>query len=217
MEHAEEWKSLVHVCQRWRNIIYGSPRHLNLHLFCSPETPFRENAGWPEFPLILDYTITPEEDDDDIILALEHPDRVRRIDISIKHLDIRPSDSMAHVMLWAMQVPFPALTHLDFTAPYSYGEPHFDLTDEFLGGSAPRLQHIHLHRVSFPALPALLSSARGLVCLELYNTPVDGDSYIPPEAMIGGLAGLTNLRTLCIQFLPSDEGYGFGELRADKA
>ena len=205
MEHAEAWQNLVHVCQRWRNIIYGSPRHLNLHLFCSLETPFRENACWPKFPLILDYHIIPEEDDDDVICALEHPDRVRYINISIEHLDIRPSDSMAHAMLGAMLVPFPALTHLDLTAPYPPdGKPHLDLTDEFLGMSAPRLQHIHLHGVSFPALPALLSSARSLVCLEL-STLVHGDSYIPPEAMIGGLAGLTSLMALSINFLPSDD------------
>ena len=206
MEHAEAWQKLVHVCQRWRNIIYGSPRHLNLHLFCSSDTPLRENAGWPEFPLILHYFIIPEDFDDlDVLRALEHPDRVHYIYIDIQHLEMRPSDSTAYAVLAEMEAPFPTLTHLDFTAPYpASGQPYWDLTDQFLGGSAPCLRHIHLDTVSFRALPALLSSARGLVCLE-FITPGDSDSYIPPEAMIGGLAGLTSLRTLCIDFLPSND------------
>ena len=26
----ERWQSLVHVCRRWRSIVFGSPRRLNL-------------------------------------------------------------------------------------------------------------------------------------------------------------------------------------------
>jgi hypothetical protein len=38
-EAIEKWQILVHVCQRWRNIVFRSPRRLNLRLFCSNKTP----------------------------------------------------------------------------------------------------------------------------------------------------------------------------------
>ena len=79
LEHTTAWQRLVHVCQRWRDIIYGSPRYLDLHLHCSQETPFRKNLNrWPEFPLTLEYVIDPNDDDDDVVAALKHPDRVHR-------------------------------------------------------------------------------------------------------------------------------------------
>ena len=146
--------------------------------------------------------ISPESDDDDVIFALEHPDRVRRVDFSIRH-----SDSIIQDVLEVMQVPFPALTYLDLTGPGPEDdEDEFNLPSGFLGGCAPCLQHIHLYTISFPALTKLLSSARGLVCLELYNIPSTFYRHILPEAMIGGLDGLTSLRALSIHFpTPFDE------------
>jgi hypothetical protein len=34
-EDVEVWQVLVHVCRRWRSIVFGSPRRLNLQLFCT--------------------------------------------------------------------------------------------------------------------------------------------------------------------------------------
>ena len=34
-EKIETWQTLVHVCRKWRNIVFGSPRRLNLRLFCT--------------------------------------------------------------------------------------------------------------------------------------------------------------------------------------
>ena len=207
--HATAWQRLVQVCQRWRNIIFGSPRYLDLHLHCSEETPFWENSScWPEFPLTLKYTISPDEDDDDVIFALKHPDRVRRVDLSIRH-----SDSIVHEVLEVMEVPFPALTHLDLAGPDSEDDPEiFDLSGRFLGQSAPCLEHIHLDAISFPALPKLLSSARGLVCLELRNIHATCYKHLSSKAMVGGLAGLTKLINLSINFTYTDEDPSYYEL-----
>ena len=73
---------------RWQQIIYGSPRHLDPHLHCSNARPFRKNLSrWPEFPLTLAYGIYLDEDDledvDDLIAALEQPDRVHLINLRI--------------------------------------------------------------------------------------------------------------------------------------
>ena len=68
----------------------------------------------------------------------------------------------------------------------------------FLGGSAPRLQYIHLEGIPFPALPTLLLSTSDLVEVELWNIPITG--YISPEAMIVGLAAFTRLKAFDFQF-----------------
>ena len=31
----EAWQTLVHVCRRWRSIVFGSPRRLDLQLVCT--------------------------------------------------------------------------------------------------------------------------------------------------------------------------------------
>src|SRR5260221_5208216 len=47
----ESWQLLVHVCRRWRSLVFGSPRRLNLRLFCTPETPAKDTlAVWPALP-----------------------------------------------------------------------------------------------------------------------------------------------------------------------
>ncbi|KAH9166389.1 hypothetical protein EDB89DRAFT_2004022, partial [Lactarius sanguifluus] len=46
-----EWRRLVRVCQRWRQIIYGSPRYLDLLLYCSNgvgRSPVKKDlTSWP--------------------------------------------------------------------------------------------------------------------------------------------------------------------------
>jgi len=92
-----------------------------------------------------------------------------------------------------MQKPFPELTHLILL--WKDARPPA-LPKGFLGGSAPRLQHMHLQGIPFPALPSLLSSARDLVDLYLDLIPRGG--YISPEAMVPCLAVLPRLKSLSI-------------------
>src|SRR6266576_1337516 len=48
------WQTLVHVCRKWRNIVFGSPRRLHLQLMSSNETPVRETLNvWPSLPIIM--------------------------------------------------------------------------------------------------------------------------------------------------------------------
>jgi hypothetical protein len=41
----EEWQKLVHVCQKWRYVVFGSPLRLNLRILCSTGTPVREKLA----------------------------------------------------------------------------------------------------------------------------------------------------------------------------
>ncbi|KAH9168483.1 hypothetical protein EDB89DRAFT_2203228 [Lactarius sanguifluus] len=204
MRHMRVWQRLVHICQRWRQIIYASPRRLDLHLCCSNNTPFRtlKNLSlWRDFPLAVVFFISKGQDD--LIAALEHPARVRRINIlTTMYQDV-------FEVVEAMRVPFPALTHLELTAPEDndYDPDVLDIPDGFLGGSAPCLRHLHLKNISFPGLPTLLLSARDLVSLQLDSVPPTYSNYghISPEEMVSSLAVLTKLRTLSIYRYPSDQ------------
>ncbi|KAH9066939.1 hypothetical protein EDB83DRAFT_2519255 [Lactarius deliciosus] len=72
------------------------------------------------------------------------------------------------------------------------------LPDTFLGGSAPSLQTVYMSGIPFPAAPTLLSSARGLVDVDLRDIPPTG--WIPPEAMAACLGALPGLKFFTFEF-----------------
>ena len=48
------WQLLVHVCRRWRNVVFESSRRLNSRLICTPTTPARDTLDiWPALPLLI--------------------------------------------------------------------------------------------------------------------------------------------------------------------
>ena len=182
-----EWITLVHVCRRWRNVVFQSPRRLNLRLVCKPKTPLRDTMDiWPPFPLII------RDDDDELppgvdntIAALEHNDRVCQIDLICSYSRMQYVAESA-----AMQNPFPELTHLKLGMVNTNGPT---LPDSFLCGTAPCLRSICLFRIIFPALPKLLLSTTHLINLDLC---IPSMGYIPPETMAPCLSALTNLEFL---------------------
>jgi hypothetical protein len=184
----EAWQSLVHTCQRWRSVVFGSPRRLKLRLVCTNKTPVRDVLDvWPPLPLVIDGTTS--EGVDNIITALERRDRVDAIHL----LDVNGSPS--EKVLAAMQEPFPELRHLLLL---SFNETGPVLPDSFLGRSAPRLVYLLLFGIPFPGLPNLLLSATHLVYLLLLNIPSSG--YISPETMVTALSTLPSLKSLRLQF-----------------
>jgi hypothetical protein len=189
-----DWLILAHVCQRWRQVIFASPLRLNLRILCTNGTPARKNLNiWPTFPIHLEYfyrQAIQAIDEDNIIAALENPDRVYAVGLDV-------TGPQLGKIVTVMQEPFPALRNLFlFTTQISNDIPV--LPSEFLGRSAPCLQRLQLEGIPFPALPALLLSTNDLVVLNLDNIPQTG--YISPEVMVVALATLTSLRTLSIQF-----------------
>ena len=188
----EVWQTLVHVCRRWRRVIFGSPRRLNLRLFCTSKTPARNTLDvWPSLPLLILDNNRPidSEDVDNIIAVLEHSDRVIEIDFfTVYDWDLED-------VLAAMHVPFPELTDLNLRFQ---GGMESVLPDSFLGGSAPRLQSLWLFRIPFPGLPRLLLSATHLDHLYLDEIPHSG--YISPEAIVAVLSTLTSLEKLVLRF-----------------
>ena len=184
------WQKLVHVCRRWRCIVFGSPRHLNLQLFCTSRTPVRDMLDiWPALPLIIESSGHPRGSMVNIIAALKCTDRVCHIYLT----DIRSLN--LEIFLAAMQQPFPELTCLQL---YSDDLTLAVVPNSFLGGSAPRLKSLILHGIPFPGLPKLLLSATHLVALYLLRIPHSG--YISPGAIVTVLSTSTSLECLWLDF-----------------
>ncbi|KAI0288904.1 hypothetical protein BC826DRAFT_1035438 [Russula brevipes] len=189
-ENIHRWHTLVHVCGRWRSVVFASTRRLDLRLQCTLTTPARKMLDiWPAFPIIIEDStnddISRVKGADNIVAALGHPDRVRRIEL--RYIP----DSVLGRFAAAMKDPFPKLTHLGLNT-YSKTAPV--IPDSFLGRTAPGLQILRLYRIPCPALPKLLLSASDLIDLCLWDIPHSG--YASPEAVVAGLSRLTRLERL---------------------
>ena len=183
----EAWQSLVHVCRQWRNVVFGSPRRLNLQLYCTDKTPAKDRLDiWPAFPLILSSFTTSGSEN--VIAALEQSNRVCQVTLYL-------ADRLSEKVFALMQVSFPELTYLYLKL---YGGRSPVIPDSFLGGSAPRLRYLRLDNISFPGLPKLLLSATHLVHLILYGIPHSG--YISPRAIAALLSALFSLERLFLEF-----------------
>ena len=189
--HQGKWLILVHVCRRWRCVVFVSPRSLDLRLFCTPDRPVKKTLDiWPELPIVI-YSFNRGSrlpGVTNIIAALKQQNRVCKICI-----DGIPNSLLKRFAV--ISTPFPALTDLELLSTDE--EPPI-LPDSFLGGSAPHLQYLGLDGVSFPALPKLLLSATNLVDLQLSDLPPSG--YISPEAIVTSLSALTGLESLSLEF-----------------
>ena len=187
------WQPLVHVCRRWRRVIFASPRHLNLTLICTTRTPARESLDiWPPIPIALRFTSYEwRGHNKNIIAAMERPDRIT--DIRLENLSTHNIEHLSRMM----ESPLPALISLSLRG---CGLPHplkdLVLRDMFLGGSAPSLRTLILTYLQFPALPKLLLSATQLVTLQLSWVPTLGDMSL--QEIVTCLAALPKLKQLGI-------------------
>ena len=188
----DAWRTLAHVCRRWRSVVFGSPRRLNLQLVCTTKTPVRDTLDvWPALPLVIQDLDCKKEGVDNIIALLEHSELVGRIS------QIYLGGVCLEGISRAMEISFPELTdlalhHNDET------KPAIPLSDLFLGGSTPRLQYLDFDNISFPGLPKLLLSATVLTELHIEHIPRSG--YISPEAIVACLSVSNSLGVLSLEF-----------------
>ncbi|KAH9971472.1 hypothetical protein BGW80DRAFT_1446344 [Lactifluus volemus] len=151
-------------------------------------TPVRKMLDiWPPLPIeIRCFSLDPQAEDN-IIAALEHPNRLRTI--SLRGIAI-PLERLVAVT----QEPFPAMETLDLRVKGTVPA----LPNTFLGGSAPRLRSLHLEGIPLPTLPRLLLTSNDLFDLTLDRIPQNG--YISPETMVTCISALTRLTNLSIGF-----------------
>ncbi|KAH9959382.1 hypothetical protein BGW80DRAFT_1486852 [Lactifluus volemus] len=187
------WITLVHVCRRWRFIVFESPLRLHLQLHCDAYTPVKKTLDvWPRgIPVIIRESRSRLPlGGANIISALEHHDRVSGIDLEITNTLLKRLNKV-------MKKPYPVLTYLGLKH-ISNSKPALVLRDTFLGGSAPRLKYLDLESIPFPALPKFLPSCHDLV--EVVFTKIPNTGYISPEAVAIALSALTKLKDVYIGF-----------------
>jgi len=164
----ETWHTLVHVCRRWRSIVFASPRRLDLRLVCTVRTRVKEMLDiWPILPIEIwatgDYAtaVSQGKGEDNIAATLEHKDRVYEITVESF------SSAVLERIGTAMQEPFPALTDIRIASLNKTAGPVFP--QEFLGGSAQHLRSCFLYGIAIPGIRQLLLSATNLVELHLWK------------------------------------------------
>ncbi|KAH9960070.1 hypothetical protein BGW80DRAFT_1564415 [Lactifluus volemus] len=187
------WHVLVHVCGKWRYIVFQSPLRLHLQLECNANTPVKKTLDvWPRaLPIVIvESRSRLPLSGANIIAALEHHDRVSKIFLNMSSTVLKRLNKV-------MKKPYPALTYLHLRN-ISNSKSAPVLRDTFLGGSAPHLQLLDLDGIPFPALPKLLLSCHDLVKVYLKKIPNTG--YISPEAMATALSALTKLEFFLIEF-----------------
>jgi len=184
------WQTLVHVCHRWRCIVFASPCRLDLKLYCTRKRSKMLDI-WPALPIVVvAMNMQSEEDVTNVIAALRHHNRVCKIYSSSRQFLGSLLEKFA-----AIDEPFSALTSLKLSTSYKDVPV---LPDSFLGGSAPRLQSLDLEGFPYPSIGKLLSSTTNLVWLSLWNIPHSG--YIAPKTIVPFLSTLSRLESLALGF-----------------
>ena len=180
------------------SIIFASPLRLCIYLRCTDGVDVKKLLGcWPAFPIAVTYTRRKgidSDDEDNVLAALEHPDRVHHLCLHIREDQLAKLDTV-------IQKPFPMLTKLRL---WRKSWPKLALPSGFLCGSAPRLQELELEDILLPDLPMFLLSTRDLVTLKLSGIL---EAYISPETMVTCIASLTRLTSLSINFTFSHAFY----------
>jgi len=200
-EDTSAWHALVHMCRRWRCLVFASPRRLGLQLFFTDSSSSKEALGvWPELPIAIHVSnFGPWHPPlqalvNNTIAALEQHNRVRKIRLRGDPIPMLKTFS-------AMKKPFPSLVKLVLKSDVIQGQIQGSMIpDSFLGGSAPRLQSLEFDSIPCPEIGKLLLSTPNLVFLRLGLIPHSGQGYTSPEAMVNGLSMLKRLKSLCLTF-----------------
>jgi len=190
------WYKLVHVCRRWRSLIFASASHLGLSLLCTYRTPVADMlAHSPPLPLVIDYadwsqnlTLSPV-DKEGIKLALRHRNRVRRIRLAIVI-------ETCATLIDPIDKEFPILEDL-YIDPFVYCNGCLKLPETF---RAPNLRHLFLSNFALPVGSSLLATATGLVTFWLKYIPT---SWHPAD-FLHHVSSMHHLQTLGIS-APSND------------
>ena len=183
------WYKLSHVCQRWRRVILGSASHLGVSLVCTDGTPVAYMlAHSPPLPLVIDYRLDEDDDEEGALLALKQYGRVRRVRLatSVKRLQR---------LIAAMDDEYPILEYL-IIGHQEKNSSSILIFPETL--QAPRLRHLALFGLTLPIRSRLLTTAVGLVtlCLFMFHP----STHFHPNTLLQWLSLLPQLETLIIDF-----------------
>ena len=188
------WYTQVHVCQRWRNIIFRSASYLGIFLVCTYGTPVADMlAHSPSLPLIIHYTkkgrnITTD-DEEGIIFALKQRDRVLRVRLTTA------DTSLLEKFIGVMDEEFPILEYLIITLPTENDSTILVLPETV---QAPHLRLLWLRGFALPMGSRLLMTAVSLVAL--YLVMVHPSTHFHPNSLVQWISLMPQLKTLTIYF-----------------
>ena len=189
------WIRLVHICHKWRRVVFEAQRPLPLRLFCTYGTPVLKTLDcWPALPIVVEYGGSPAlgpptpEDEDNIVAALKRSERVTSITLTV-------TGSLL-TKLSTLEGPFSKLEDLVLL---SRDNVRRYLPSTFLWG--PRLRRLHSTSIAFPAILQLLSSSSNLVDLLLHD--VLNISHFSLETLAKSLSGMSQLRSLSLHLPPA--------------
>ena len=189
------WYRLIQVCRRWRYLVLESAFHLRISLVCARGTPVADMlAHSPPVPLIINHfhnfhDITAE-DEEGIIFALQHRDRVRRIRL-VKPIPILKKliDSLCGEFPF---LEYLLIMHQQDRRPRSEHNTHLTLPETF---RAPHLRQLVLMNFVIQIKSPLLTN---LTTLSLNLIPAS--AYFHPNALLQRLSLMPQLETLGICF-----------------
>ena len=189
------WYKPAQVCQRWRNIIFGSASYLGIFLVCSYGTPVADMlAHSPHLPLIVHYAsegrknITTD-DEQGIFFALKQRDRVLRVRLT--SLDRGLLEKFTAVM----DDEFPILEQL------AISEDNSTILTFPETLQAPNLRLLRLKGFALPIGSRLLTTAVSLVTLNL--AMVHPSTYFHPNTLLQWVSLMPQLEVISISFKPS--------------
>ncbi len=186
------WPRLVHVCRKWRRIVFASRQALRLQLSCTHRTPVLKTLEcWPDLPIVVQHGGFPvldspaPEDEHNIVAALQSFDRINSISLTL-----------TRSLLEKVRFDKP-FVELEDLVLLSQNNVHLTLPSTFRWG--PRLRGLQLTRIAFPTLLPLLSSSRNLVDIQLHD--ISGIAHLSPETLANTLSGMSHLQSLSLSSL----------------
>ena len=188
----------MHICRKWRRIVFASQRALQFRLLFTHGTPVLKTLDcWPTVSIAVQYGGSPAldpptpEDEGNIMAALKHSDRVTSIRLTV-----------TRSLLKTVSVTSRPFSGLEDLVLLSRDSAPLTLPSTFRWG--PHLRRLHSTRIAIPALLRLLYSSKNLVDLQLHE--VLNLWHFSPEMLSNALSGMVQLRSLSLHFL-STPGY----------
>ena len=190
------WYKFVQVCRRWRYLMLGSASYLRLSLRCARGTPVATMlAHSPPLPLIIDHLDEHDhvnaKDEEGIVLALRHRDRLRRIRL-VKAVPVLKR------LIRVLNGKYSILEHLYIT-DQQYSRPIINFNTELNFAEsfrAPQIRCLALMNFAIPIGSPLLTTMENIVTLDLSMIP--RSVYFRPNALLHRLSLMPQLEILGI-------------------